>query len=128
MSPLGSPRADARGWLFWTPRVVTLAFAGFLSLFALDVFQPGLGAARVLVEFAVHMVPTVIVLVLLAIAWRWEWVGAVAYFGLGVFYLWFAWGRFHWSAYAAISGPLFVVAVLFLLGWRRHRRMDTAHA
>jgi hypothetical protein len=33
-------------------------------------------------------------------------------------YLVIATGRLHWSAYALIAGPLFLVGVLFLLNWR----------
>ena len=43
--------------------------------------------------------------------------GGVLFFGLGLFYMVWSWGRFHWGAYAAISGPLFLVGILFLLNW-----------
>ena len=36
---------------------------------------------------------------------------------LAVLYVVMAWGRFHWSAYALISGPLCIVGILFLLNW-----------
>ena len=43
-----------------------------------------------------------------------------------VFYIVAAWGRFHISAYLAISGPLFVMAGLFLANWvlRKELRPD----
>jgi hypothetical protein len=53
-------------------------------------------------------------------AWRWEWVGALLFFGLAVLYVAMAWGRFPFVTYLAISGPLLLVGVLFLLNWR-HR-------
>ena len=56
-------------------------------------------------------------LVALALAWRRGWVGAVVFPALGIAYLVVAWGRFHWSAYAVIAGPLFVLGALFLAGW-----------
>ena len=34
-----------RQFLFWSPRVLTILFALFLSLFALDVFEEGYGAS-----------------------------------------------------------------------------------
>jgi hypothetical protein len=37
--------------------------------------------------------------------------------GLGAFYLVAFWGRFHWSTYLIIAGPLFLLGALFLLGW-----------
>jgi hypothetical protein len=63
-----------------------------------------------------------IFLIVLAVSWRWEWVGAVVYAALGVLYLVMVWGRFHWSAYVTISGPLFLVGALFLISWLYKRR------
>ena len=103
--------------LFWTPRVLTICFALFLSLFALDVFGEGLGFWKTLLALLIHLIPTWIVLAILAASWRWGWVGTVLYAALGVTYLVMAWGRFHWSAYVLISGPLFLLAGLFLVDW-----------
>lgn len=100
--------------LFWTPRVLCLLFAGFLSIFALDVFQEGLSPLRTLAALAIHLIPVYLVLGALALAWRWEVAGSLLFAGLGVWYIVMAWGRFHWSAYVLISGPLFLLAGLFL--------------
>jgi hypothetical protein len=105
--------------LYWTPRVLSLLFAVFLGIFALDAFDGGPGWGRQVGAFLIHLVPTYLVVAILAVAWRWEWVGAVAFCALGVAYLATAWGRFHWSAYAVISGPLFVLAGLFLANWAK---------
>jgi hypothetical protein len=51
------------------------------------------------------------------LTWRWEWVGAILFNLLAVLYVVMAWGRFNWSAYALISGPLCIVGILFLLNW-----------
>lgn len=103
--------------LFWTPRILTIAFILFLGLFALDVFGGGQGFVKTALAFLIHLIPNFILLGILIVAWRWEWVGAVLFIGLGIFYLVETWGRFHWSAYAAISGPLFLMGALFLLNW-----------
>ena len=52
-------------FLFWTPRILCLVLAGFISLFALDVFSEGYRLPQLL-----------------------------------------------------IAGPLFLVGLLFLIGWR----------
>ena len=59
--------------LFWTPRVLCLLFAVFLSLFALDVFNEGYGFWKTILALLMHLIPTWIVLAILAISWRWEW-------------------------------------------------------
>jgi glucose-6-phosphate-specific signal transduction histidine kinase len=103
--------------LYWTPRILGLVFAGFISLFALDVFDENQGLGPTLVAFLMHMIPTAMVLLVLGLAWRWEWVGGVVFIVLGCLYIATAWGRFHWSAYAVISGPLFLLGALFLANW-----------
>lgn len=112
--------------LYWAPRVFCLLFATWISVFALDAFDGAPGFWTGLGRFLLHLVPTYLVLGLLALAWRWEWVGAVAFTGLAVGYLVVAWGRFHWSAYALISGPLFVLGFLFLANWLKRRELRTA--
>ena len=103
--------------LFWTPRILCLLFAAFLSVFAFDVFGEGHGFWKTALALLVHLLPTWIILIVLAISWRWEWVGAILFTALGVLYPVLFWGRFHWFAYAGISGPLFLVGGLFALNW-----------
>jgi hypothetical protein len=90
--------------LFWSPRVLCILFAMFLSLFALDVFSEGYG-------------PVYIVVIILILAWRREWIGAILFIALALFYLVMSWERVHWSAYLGISGPLVLLGVLFMLNW-----------
>ena len=89
--------------LFWTPRVLCLLFAVFLSLFALDVFNEGYGFWKTILALFMHLVPTWIVLAVLAISWRWEWAGALLFACLGTWYLISTWGRMHWSTYVVIQ-------------------------
>jgi hypothetical protein len=106
-------------------RVLFILFAVFLSLFALDVFGEGLGFWESMLALLIHLVPVYIVVIVLVVAWRWEWVGAVLFTALAVFYVVWAWGRFHWSAYVAISGPLVLLGVLFLFNWIYRAQLQT---
>ena len=103
--------------VFWTPRILGLLFAAFISLFALDVFDGQHGFRETALAFAVHLIPTAILLVVLVIAWRWEWTGAVVFTGLAAWYVVTTRGQFHWATYAIISGPLLLLGLLFLLNW-----------
>ncbi len=111
--------------LFWTPRILCILFAMFLSLFALDVFSEGYGFWQTIGALLLHLVPIYIVVIVLVIAWRWEWVGAILFIALALFYPVASWGRFHWSAYLAISGPLVLIGVLFLLNWIYRAQLRT---
>ena len=110
---------SSRRLLFWTPRVISIAFAIFLSLFALDVFNEGYGFWKSLLVLSIHLVPAFSVLVVLAIAWRWEWIGAAGFAGLAMWYAKGVWRR-HPDWVATIAGPLLVIAVLFLANWLQH--------
>jgi len=104
-------------WLFWTPRVLVILFAAFVSIFALDVFGTGYGFWETLLALGIHLIPTALLVVALVIAWRWPWVGGILFPGLGVAYLVSMWGRFSWSVYLIMMGPLFLVGILFWLNW-----------
>ncbi len=106
-----------RQLLFWLPRALTILFALFLSLFALDVFDEGYGFWGTVFALFTHLIPTWIVLLVLALSWRWEWVGAILFVALGLLYAYFAVGRGHPEWTLVISGPLFLVGGLFLLNW-----------
>ena len=103
--------------LFWTPRILSILFAAFLSLFALDVFGEGLGLWRTILALLIHLAPVGFLVLVLILAWRWEWIGGVLFPALGVLYIIWAWDRFRWPTFAIISGPLFLLGVLFTVNW-----------
>jgi len=113
--------------LLWAPRILGILFAGFLSLFATDVFGEYQGFWKTFLAFMIHLIPTWMVLITLAVSWRREWVGGIMFIVLGVGYLILSWGKFNWAVYLVISGPLFLISVLFLINWfyRLKLRTDT---
>jgi len=108
----------ARRMLFWTPRVLGIAFALFISLFAMDVFNEHRSLPQLLVALGMHLIPTALIVVALIVAWRWEWVGAVLFFGLGGAYIVTVRSHAPWDWYLFIAGPAFLMGLLFLLNWR----------
>jgi ABC-type dipeptide/oligopeptide/nickel transport system permease component len=112
-----------RHLLFWSPRVLTLLFTVCLSLFALDVFDEGLGFWGTIVALFMHLIPTWIVLLVLALSWRWEWIGAVLLVVLGLLYVPLALGRGHPEWTLIISGPLFLMGGLFLVNWLKRKEI-----
>jgi hypothetical protein len=118
-------KTNLKRLLFWTPRILCMLFAIFIGLFAADVFGEQLGFWKTLLALLLHLIPTGIVLAVLALSWRREWVGGILFMALGVLYLARFWGRFHWSAYLCISGPLLLLGVLFFLNWIYRRELRT---
>ena len=99
----------------WAPRLLGIATALFLGIFALDAIG---GPALALL---IHLAPAAMVAGVVAMAWRNELVGSLGFLALGVAYIALAWGRFPWTVYAAISGPLFLTAILFAISWTVRR-------
>lgn len=106
--------------IFWTPRILGILFAIFLSLFALDVFTEYYSFGETIIALLIHLVPTYIVAIALFIAWRWEGIGAMLFMALALFYLITSGGK-SWI----ISAPMFIVGVLFLLNWIYKRQLKT---
>jgi hypothetical protein len=106
--------------LFWAPRVLCTLFAAFLSMFALDVFSEGYALGETILALLIHLVPTLIVVISLVIAWRWEWVGAILFIALALFYLISSGGE-SWI----VTGPLFLIGILFLFNWIYRTRLNT---
>jgi hypothetical protein len=107
--------------LFWTPRVLTMLYAAFISMFALDVFGEGYGFWGTILALMMHLIPTGLILLALAIAWRWEWVGALLFIGLASWYTFWAFNHPSWIL--VIAGPAFLVSVLFLINWLYQREL-----
>ncbi|HVN76881.1 MAG TPA: hypothetical protein VMT19_11225 [Thermoanaerobaculaceae bacterium] len=115
--------------LYWTPRVLCIAFAAFTSIFALDVFQKGVPVWQVALALLMHLLPsTILVIALLVASWRHEWIGGIAFLVLAVLYVVWAHGKpfFGWQTFLLIPGPLVVVGVLFLLNWRYRAQLRPA--
>ena len=116
--------------LFWTPRVLSILFIAFLSIFALDVFDEHLGFWQTVLAFTLHQIPVFALIAALILAWRWEWIGAVLYAAAGSLYV--AWVvlmsrpvaptmRLIWIL--TIAGPVFVIAGLFLANWLKRSEL-----
>lgn len=105
----------------WAPRVLALCVIAFLSLFALDAFEDRGSWVQVLTGFAIHLVPSMVLVLVLVLAWRRPWIGALM-FAVAAFGYALSAGRAHLDWIAFISGPLLLTAALFLLSWIVARR------
>lgn len=101
--------------LYWAPRVLGILTAIFVSIFSLDVFGAGYNFWQTVIALAMHLIPTLVIVIILLIAWRWERIGGFLFIALGVLYVLLFWDPTRWPAYLLISGPLFLVGILFIL-------------
>ncbi len=115
-----------KDWIVWTPRVLAILFACFISMFALDVFAEGRPWTETLIALLMHLIPTYVLILILVFAWRRPWIGAAGYAMLAIAYTVFALRRAHWEWSLIIAAPLLAVAVLFLWSWRSARPSGAA--
>ncbi len=117
---------DRHTVLDWSPRVLLLAFAAFLVIFALDVFGEGLGFWRTLLALVMHLLPNFALVLLVALAWRRPWIGALGCLALAVLYASTIGRRFPWTVTAMMSGPLVLTGALYVASWASHLRPRTS--
>ena len=108
--------------LFWSPRILMILFIGFISLFALDSFDGEQSFIEKISSFLIHLIPTAVLIILLIISWWREWIGGIAFLLLAIGYIVMAWDKFPISVYFLISGPLFIISILFWLNWIKRKR------
>lgn len=108
--------------LYWAPRVISILFALFISMFGFDVFDMGIGFPEIILAFFMDMLPAILVAVIIILAWKWELVGTILCAGLGLFYIFGMNNNMDFVVFLLIPMPLFILAVLWFLGWRRKKR------
>ena len=102
-------------FLRWAPRVLCVAFAAFVSVFALDAFEPARGFWGNALAFGIHLFPTYLVIGVLVLGWRRPKAAGTLLIVVGCAYAVMPHIRQHLSWIAAISGPAWVTGVLFLV-------------
>lgn len=112
--------------LFWSPRVLSILFAGLISIFALDVFDSSVGLWQMALDLSVHMIPTALAVAILVVAWRWEWVGTVVFAGLAALYTVIFLPRSP-IAVLMVAVPMLVIAGLYLGSWIKRSELRLLH-
>jgi hypothetical protein len=113
-------------FLFWTPRILSILFILFLSLFSLDIFDMKLTFWETILGLLMHNIPSLVLLVILLISWKYEIVGGIAFTLAGLFYVVmlakdnFEWYKLSWIF--TIAGPAFLVGALFFVNWFQKKK------
>ena len=97
----------------WLPRILGLLFAAFLAMFALD--------SECVVGFLMHLIPSAVVLLCVAAGWCCPALGGVAMLLLGGAMTLFFHTYEDIVVFLIVSGPPFIIGLLFLAHWRLGR-------
>lgn len=113
-------------WLYWSPRILSILFILFLSLFSLDIFGNNYTFWETIVGLFMHNIPSLILLIILLISWKHELVGGIAFILAGILYIVFTLMRVPWylalSWSLTIAGPAFLIGILWILNWKRKKK------
>ena len=90
---------------YWLPRILSILFIAFISMFALDVFEE----PQWFLALLMHLIPSFILIILTIIAWKHERLGGFIFIAIGLFIL--ISSRFE---SLIISIPAIVIGVFFL--------------
>lgn len=105
--------------ILWAPRVLAIAFAAFLSMFAMDVFSAGYGFPEVLLALLMHLMPTLALVALIVLAWKKPLIGGIAFLLLGGFFFMAFDGYESLAGFFIVCFPVLLTGVLFLVSWKK---------
>jgi hypothetical protein len=109
-------------FLYWSPRVLSILFIIFLSVFALDVFSEYQGL-KIIPALLIHLAIPLILLIVLVVAWKRDLVGMIIFLVSALYYITMVGFDENWTIYALIPGPAIVIGILFLLNWLQQRKL-----
>ncbi|MBC8234314.1 hypothetical protein H8E77_32595 [bacterium] len=105
------------GVIVWTPRILVILFAAFISLFALDEFGEKRPFFEKILGFFVHLIPTFFIILSVIIAWRYKLIGGVLLALVGIVFMLFFKTYTNIGRFAMLSLPLFLTGALFIISY-----------
>jgi Tfp pilus assembly protein PilN len=108
----------------WLARILCILAILFISLFALDSFEPGMPLWKQLVGFLIHLIPSFVLVIFLIVAWKWEQIGGMMFIILGLGLLPFIYNMNYtmnqsvWTSLGVVlvvNFPFVVIGLLFIL-------------
>ena len=110
--------------LYWLPRVIGILAILFISVFALDAFNPEKTFWNQIGDFIMHLIPSLILTLILFIAWRREFIGGILFTLIGIGFTPFIYNHNYAMNHSVgmsllivltITFPFILIGVLFLL-------------
>lgn len=117
--------------LYWAPRIICVLAILFVSLFALDAFDPELTIWQQIAGFLIHLIPSFVLIGLLIIAWKYEKIGGILLILVGIIFSFiifrmnFRMNHSIWKSLIVIVSltfPFILSGALFLAHYRKERR------
>lgn len=119
------------GVIHWLPRIICILAILFVSLFALDAFEPGLSLWQQVGAFLIHLIPSFILLAFLIVAWKWELIGGILFTLIGLVCSPFVFVHNYRMNHSVamslgiiltITVPFIIVGILFMISYFRKKK------
>jgi hypothetical protein len=115
----------------WLPRIICILAIVFISIFALDAFNPEKTPWQQIGDFLMHLIPSFILILFLIIAWKREFIGGMIFtiIGLGfspfIFIHNYRMNQSIWVSLLTIlliTIPFVIAGILFMLSHKIKKR------
>ncbi len=124
---------SAASWLYWAPRILTILFLCFLTVFSFDVIEPDRSLGQIAVGLFMHNIPVFALAGVLAVAWKRELVGGIVFTVAGSLFLARAVAVIVMNGFSAdallgslpLAAPALLIGILFIVSWRKKRAVPT---
>lgn len=113
------------------PRIICILAILFVSLFALDAFEPELTIWQQIGAFLVHLIPSFILFALLIVTWKWEFIGGIIFTFIGLGFSPFIYMHNYkmnqsilmsLEIILAIAIPFVIVGILFIVSHNQKKK------
>lgn len=102
--------------VYWLPRLIGAGLVLLTALLATDALTQEAQTTDQLTDFALHLLPTLLLLLIVIVAWMKPLMGGVFFWLLALAYAFFAYQHLQWVM--SISLPLAIVGTLFMVSYR----------
>lgn len=118
-------------YVYWPPRILSILFVLFISVFAFDVFDSGYTFWETVLALFMHLLPSFILAGVIWISWKREVVGGAVFIAFGIAYIARTIGQFaqysnKWyipiMKSMPLAGPALLIGVLFLINWKQKNK------
>ena len=103
--------------IHWSPRLLGIGLALFISIFALDVFDGQKSPTEIALALSIHLIPTFLVLIATGLGWHRPWLGGIFFVCLGAAYPFIFEGRPLIANIILIGVPM-LIGFLFIMDRR----------
>ena len=115
----------------WIPRVLTIIYIIFISMFSLDVFQSGKSIWIILGGFVVHNFPSIILLLIFILTWNRPLIIGIFYTVISIIFTFFFKTYHEIYVFLFISLPPFAAGasylIIFFTAWKASKEPIDSH-